>query len=84
MQNMINKNKGMVAFFEGFKDFEDRMDGCLSDLSEKCKSMTRTYNKRLDSLDLISEKSAKKIVLLDRDVTKVLQEMASHKLQKRR
>jgi hypothetical protein len=56
----------------------------MSEIFEKSNVMLKNFTQRLDKLDDLFQKSDRRILMLERDITVQKQDLASHKLQKER
>ena len=56
----------------------------MSEIFEKSNVMLKNFTQRLDKLDDLFQKSDRRILILEREITVQKQDLASHKLQKER
>jgi hypothetical protein len=56
----------------------------MSEIFEKSNVMLKNFTQRLDKLDDLFQKSDRRILMLEREITVQKQDLASHKLQKER
>ena len=56
----------------------------MSEIFEKSNVMLKNFTQRLDKLDDLFQKSDRRILMLERDITVQKQDLATHKLLKER
>ena len=56
----------------------------MGEIFEKSNVMLKNFTQRLDKLDDLFQKSDRRILMLEREITVQKQDLASHKLQKER
>ena len=82
--DIINKNNDMMSFQRVFNDFRDNTDDSIKDLYSKYQCMLSDFSERLSKLDDLESKADRRLLTLERDSIVLSQDLASHKLLKRR
>ena len=82
--DIINKNNDMMSFQRVFNDFRENTEDSVKDLFSKYQCILSDFTERLNKLDDLEQKADRRLLTLERESVVLSQDLASHKLLKRR
>lgn len=81
---MLAKNKDILDFRDNFMRFEQEMNDSIIDLFKKVKGLQQNQQSGQTEIKKAIAQQDKRLLLLERDQIILKQELASHKLLKKR